>query len=81
MKYYVVVVLGESINDKPFCSVCGVYTEIEQAKEKMKQVVNGEEKYLKDKEIGIEKENYGTIVRIYTTDGDYSYTIELQEVG
>ena len=77
MKYYVVTFLGEDIDDGAFCSVCGVYTDLKSAKAKMADVVEIEEKCLTENDLHYEKEESETKVEFYASDGDWSYTINI----
>ena len=79
MKYYVVTFLGENVNEGAFCSVCGVYTELKNAKSKMQEVIREEQKMLDDNGISYKVEDSETKYEIYDS-GDWSYTIDLQIV-
>lgn len=79
-KYYVITFLGEDISEGAFCSVCGVFEDLQSADIKMEEVIKAEENFLNANNMCYEKSDYGVGTKLCATTGDWSYTIELQIV-
>ena len=79
MKYYIVTWLEESRDYPPNCIVCGVAKSLENAKKILQEELSANEKWLKENDKEYEVNKAEKQVFINDIDGDFCYTIEIQE--